>query len=233
MDGQRGFTYLGMLFAIAFLGLMSAGTGVVWQQVAQRDREEQLLFVGRQFGRALAAYHAATPPGRPPEWPRRLEDLLEDRRQSPLIQRHLRRLYVDPMTDTTEWGLVRAGKEIVAIHSLSSRQPIKKGKFLIDEEDFAGAQRYDQWIFKPTLPKSATPGGTAATPDAIPKVASALSPADLPAALVAGAADSEHAGTPCHAELLASLRQCAAAILPSDQMHRCVVTAQLRHGACQ
>lgn len=156
MAGQRGFTYLGMLFAIAFLGLMSAGTGVVWQQVAQRDREEQLLFVGRQFGRALAAYRAATPPERPPEWPRRLEDLLEDRRHGHQVRRHLRRLYDDPMTGTAEWGLVRAGKEIVAIHSLSSRQPIKQGKFRPGEEDFANARSYDQWVFKPLPPQIPT-----------------------------------------------------------------------------
>lgn len=150
MNRQCGFTYLGLLFGIAFFGLMLAGTGEVWQLTARREREEQLLFIGREFSHALAAYHDATPDGQPPppSWPRKLEDLVEDRRL-PMVRRHLRRIYVDPMTGTTEWGLVKAGADIVAIHSLSAAPPLKQAGFRAGQEDFAGAQTYAQWIFKP------------------------------------------------------------------------------------
>lgn len=159
MAPQRGFTYLGLLFAIAFLGLAFAGAGEIWQRTAQRDREEQLLFVGREFGRALAAYRAATPPDRPPELPHALEELLEDRRQGHQMRRHLRRIYADPLSGSGEWGLVRAGREIVAIHSLSTRQPLKQANFRPGEEHFAGAQSYDQWVFRPAdLPAKAGEG---------------------------------------------------------------------------
>lgn len=148
MTFQRGFTYLGLLFAIAFLGLMFAGTGEVWQRVAQREREEQLLFAGRAYARAIAAYHAATP-GDVKQWPRRLEDLVEDRRNF-VTRHHLRRLYRDPMTGTPEWGLIRAGEGIVGVYSTGEGEPLKKANFLPAESSFAGASGYRDWQFLAT-----------------------------------------------------------------------------------
>ena len=42
------------------------------------------------------------------EYPRQIEDLLEDRRFTPPL-RHLRRQYVEPVTGSMEWGLVQEG----------------------------------------------------------------------------------------------------------------------------
>lgn len=153
MTGQQGFTYLGLLFAIAFVGLMLAGTGEVWHLAAKREREEQLLFVGREFARALGAYREATP-GDKKQGPRKLEDLVEDRRTL-IARRHLRRIYADPMTGTANWGLVMAGVEIVGIHSLSDGKPLKKANFTDGESEFAGAKTYDQWVFLPVMPRQA------------------------------------------------------------------------------
>lgn len=141
---QCGFTYLGLLFAIAFIGLLLAGAGEVWHTTLKREREAELLFVGRQFARAIAAYHASTP-GDIKHWPKRLEDLIDDRRQ-PRTVRHLRRLYADPMTGMPEWGLIRSGEFIVGIHSLGDGKPLKTAGFLPDEE-FAGAASYRDWHF--------------------------------------------------------------------------------------
>lgn len=142
---QRGFTYLGLLFAIAFMGLLLATTGEVWKTTLKREREAELLFAGRQYARAIAAYHAATP-GDVKQWPKRLEDLLEDRR-NPMIKRHLRRLYPDPFTDKPEWGLIKSGEFIVGIHSLHDGKPIKQAGFLLEEESFASAASYRDWRF--------------------------------------------------------------------------------------
>ncbi len=142
---ERGFTYLGLLFAIAFIGLLLASAGQVWHIALQREREAELLFVGRQYAHAIAAYHANTP-GDAKQWPKRLEDLLEDRR-GPAIKRHLRRLYRDPFTDTAEWGLIKSGEFIVGVHSLGEGKPIKSAGFLPEEEGFAGAASYRDWRF--------------------------------------------------------------------------------------
>lgn len=153
MAGQRGFTYLGLLFAVAFIGLLLAAAGEVWHLAAQREREEELLFVGRQYVAALAAYYQATP-AEPRQWPRRLEDLVEDRRAF-ATRRHLRRLYADPLTGKQEWGLVKAGEGIVGIYSLAEGKPLRQANFAPGEEAFIGAASYSDWRFigSPANPK--------------------------------------------------------------------------------
>ena len=47
MRGERGFTYLGVLFAIAVLGLGLSAASEVWVTTAKRQRMEQLIKRGR------------------------------------------------------------------------------------------------------------------------------------------------------------------------------------------
>ncbi len=141
---QSGFGYLLVLFALASMGLILAGTGQVWHTTAQRDREAELLFAGNQFRRAITSYHDDSP-GAAKQYPQRLEDLLEDTRH-PVPVRHLRRIYRDPMTGSTEWGLVLANGRIVAVHSRSQGVPIKTD-FRPRDASLVGATRYDEWVF--------------------------------------------------------------------------------------
>lgn len=161
---ERGAGYLLVLFAMAALGIGLAKTGEVWQQSSQREREAQLLFVGHQFRLALAAYRDNTPPEQPIA-PSSLAELLEDRRQ-PNTRHHLRRLWVDPMTGSTDWGLVRVGGRIVGVHSRDEREPIRS-VFSSRDAELAGAATYAQWVFQAAAP--ATPGDArnpAASPNA-------------------------------------------------------------------
>ena len=155
MRAQRGFTYLGLLFAIAFLGLLTASAGEVWKSSAQREREEDLLFVGREFAQAIASYHAATP-GATKQFPLRLKDLVEDRR-GPIMLRHLRKVYVDPMTGRADWGLIKAGEAIVGVHSMSEGKPRRRANFGEGEDGFAGAETYRDWRFQPQVAGSLPP----------------------------------------------------------------------------
>lgn len=141
---QRGMSYLLLLFAVAALGTGLAGTGVVWQQAVQREREAELLQIGQQFRQALASYYLSTPGGAG-QYPERLSDLLEDRRY-PVPRRHLRRVYHDPMTRSTDWALLRSGGRIVGIHSRSQMAPLRTLHTGPDAA-FAGAGSYDQWVF--------------------------------------------------------------------------------------
>ncbi|MCH8179504.1 MAG: type II secretion system protein [Proteobacteria bacterium] len=79
-------------------------------------------------------------------YPASLDELLQDPR-TPGITRHLRQVFVDPMTGKAEWGLVRVGGRIVGIHSLSQRQPIKQAGFEDQDMAFAGKERYRDWVF--------------------------------------------------------------------------------------
>jgi type II secretory pathway pseudopilin PulG len=142
---QRGFGYLLMLFAVAALGLGLAGAGQVWHTVVQREKEAQLLFIGNQFRLALASYYEHSPDGKK-AFPLQLQDLVEDRRW-PQPMRHLRRLYLDPMTGGAQWGLVRSGGRIVGVHSLSTEPPFRSGGFAQRDLRLQGAVRYDEWVF--------------------------------------------------------------------------------------
>jgi len=145
--GQRGFTYLGLLILIAIIGIASAATVQVGALAGRRAAEEDLLYIGMEFRRALLSYASSTPAGQS-RLPRSLEDLLKDPRY-PNTRRHLRKLYADPITGKTEWGLIPAvdGSGIAGIHSLSDATPIKIDKFEPELADFAGKTSYRDWRF--------------------------------------------------------------------------------------
>ena len=98
---QRGFTYLGLLFAVALAGAALAQLGQHWSGAAQRERERELIFRGQQIAAAIAAYHAVAAVAAP-AWPRGFDELLEDRRTSSPIH-HLRRAFTDPITGKADW----------------------------------------------------------------------------------------------------------------------------------
>lgn len=103
---QHGFTYLSLIILVAIIGLASAATiklGVILQRSAA---ERELLAIGAEYADALESYAKATPPGQSP-LPPSFKELLRDPR-FPNVRRHLRRVYVDPLTGKAEWGIVYA-----------------------------------------------------------------------------------------------------------------------------
>ena len=144
---QGGFTYLGLIVFVFIIGLVGAATLKVEALLRRAQLERELLDTGMQFGLALDSYAAATPRGQP-RAPMRLEDLLRDQR-FPNPRRHLRKLFIDPVTGKAEWGLVRAGEAgpILGVHSLSQATPLKQANF---EPYFAGFENREhlaQWRF--------------------------------------------------------------------------------------
>ena len=160
---QRGFTYLAVLFAVAIIGAVLASTAVVWQAQIQREKEQELIFIGHAYRQAIAQYYESTP-GTAKQFPKNLEELLEDKRQTRLT-RYLRKVYRDPMTASKEWGLVTAPDgSIIGVYSKSARVPIKSAGF--DEQDraFVGAASYIDWKFIFTQPTQAAPPTTPPNP---------------------------------------------------------------------
>jgi type II secretory pathway pseudopilin PulG len=140
---ERGFTYLTVLFAIAFMGLSLALTGEVWHTALTREREMQLLYAGNQYRRAIERYYVSGPS----QFPRALEDLLRDPRK-PGTERYLRKLYFDPVTGKSEWGIVKAPDGgIMGVYSLSEDSPKKVANFGFANRDFEGAAKYSDWKF--------------------------------------------------------------------------------------
>lgn len=150
-----GFTYIGVLVLVAMMGMALALAGELWHSAQKREKEQELLFIGNQFRRAIAMYGANGGGNL-----QQLEDLLRDPR-IPGVRRYLRRIYRDPMTGSAEWGLVRSGgNAITGVYSLSGDEPLKQAGFSAADRDFEGKKKYSEWVFAPqTAP--GTPGATA------------------------------------------------------------------------
>ncbi|MDP9044657.1 MAG: type II secretion system protein [Pseudomonadota bacterium] len=143
---SRGVVMLALLLVLALgsIGLMAALD--VWKITRQRDREVQLLFVGDQYRQAIERYYYAAPPAGGRKLPATLADLLDDNR-FPTPLHHLRRFYADPITGTSDWGLVQGGSGIAGVYSTSVEEPLKKAGFAKTYEFFADTSCYRDWIF--------------------------------------------------------------------------------------
>jgi type II secretory pathway pseudopilin PulG len=148
-----GFTYLGVLFLVAIMGALLALTGAIWSTAQQREKERELLFVGHEFRKAIGSYYERTP-GSIKRYPSTLNDLLKDNRQLAAV-RHLRRIYADPITSSSEWGIVRAADGgIIGVHSLSTQPVIKQSNFSQQDVAFEKATKYAEWrfVYEPPQP---------------------------------------------------------------------------------
>lgn len=162
-----GFTYLSLIILVAIIGLVSAST-LKLGALAQRSRaEQQLLDIGAAFSDALQSYADATPAGFPPQ-PPSFKELLRDPR-FPGVRRHLRKVFVDPMTGKAEWGIAYLGDKVgvLAVYSLSDAKPVKIGNFPARFQGLAGKQKISEWRFVATGGKPGQVQGQGAVPGAV------------------------------------------------------------------
>ena len=143
MNGrQEGFTYIALLIGVAIVGATLAAVGQVWQTVLRHDRERDLIFIGDQFRLAINSYYASNR-----RYPSSLDDLVLDNRNAG-VKRHLRKIFIDPMTGHAEWGLVTLPDgEIVGVHSLSEDVPFMKKGFRLADADLEDKDKYSDWVF--------------------------------------------------------------------------------------
>jgi type II secretory pathway pseudopilin PulG len=165
---EAGFTYIALLIVVAIMGVWLAATANVLHLRVQRDKEQELLYIGHEFRQALEHY-ASSSVGAARRLPLRLEDLLLDERQLEK-RRHLRRIYLDPMTGTAEWGVVtRADGQIMGVHSLSTAEPVKTAGFEARDQAFTGKHSYADWVFMAAV-ASGSPDSAVAPPKSAPGV---------------------------------------------------------------
>lgn len=153
MAGRRGTTLIILLviMTVMAIGLMAAVP--LWRTEVQREKEEELIFRGRQVVEAVRLYQAKHP-GR---YPSSLEELFRER--------CLRRLYQDPMTPSGEWQLILlpgeagpgtaggGGRLLLVPHSrLSSVQAprlvgVASSSTAKSFRVYNQALSYDEWLF--------------------------------------------------------------------------------------
>jgi type II secretory pathway pseudopilin PulG len=186
---QGGFTYLGLIFLVTIIGLVGAATLKIGSLLQRAAAEEELLEIGAAFSDALRSYAAATPGGFPQQ-PPTLQDLLKDPR-FPFTRRHLRKIFVDPVTGKAEWGIVYLGDKVgvLAVYSLSQARPLKVANFDARFGNFENKERISDWMFTAngqglvtiTSGRAGEATGSPATPEPAPAPpVPAPSPADDP-----------------------------------------------------
>lgn len=124
-SAEVGFTYLVLLLWMGIAGVGLAALGDHWYMIGKRAREAELVWCGDMYKKAIYEYIYSGPHG-VKVWPKRLDDLLEDRRTGK-FKRHLRELYKDPVNGGGNWGLIRDVEGgIHGVYSLSDEAPVSQ-----------------------------------------------------------------------------------------------------------
>src|SRR5436190_17212958 len=83
----RGYAMVALLVAMSVMAVMMTVAMPVWKQTAQREKEEELVFRGQQYARAIGLFQRKYANAFPPNI-----DVLVD-------QRFLRKKFKDPVTN--------------------------------------------------------------------------------------------------------------------------------------
>ena len=150
--GERGFSYILLMFAIVLIGLGMTVAARQWKVMVQRELEADLLAKGIEIQRALALYSATMKAGRvvPGEvYPQSLVELT--RGPKPF----LRKAYGDPLGHG-DWDVVRAPTGgIMGVRSRSKAKPIKESDFPLEVRHFEKRKTHFDWVFQHPNPSMA------------------------------------------------------------------------------
>jgi len=169
VSGERGSALVLVLLAVVVLGLGVGIAGSTWSTIVQRSREQELFWRGDQIRKGLEGFYNVKHGGAIGMYPNSLEELVKDPR-SATAKRHLRKVYLDPMTGE-DFVLIKEGGRIKGVKSASTKTPFRQEGFPEDYAEFEGATSYDQWEFVYVPPKTSAKRG--ATPPATSKEAEA------------------------------------------------------------
>ncbi len=155
MNGEKGFTYPAALLLIVIVSSSLMVVQKQWSTIVKRDNEKELFFRAGQIVQGIESFYTNSPGGTV-QYPRSLNVLLKDNRY-PVLKRHLRKIYKDPMSKQTDWGIIYDGTgRIKGIYSKSQAEPLKKGGFPKVYKTFENKKKYSEWKFI-YEPKKETP----------------------------------------------------------------------------
>lgn len=94
MNKGKGYTLIILMVAIAVLSIGLLVAIPVWETQIRREKEEELIFRGKQYVEAIRLFQIKYP-GR---FPKSLDELLKEK--------CIRKLYSDPMTNEGSWNII-------------------------------------------------------------------------------------------------------------------------------
>ena len=97
-ESQRGYAMAALLVAMSIMAIMMTVVMPVWKHTAQREKEEELVFRGRQYVHAIGLFQRKYANAYPPN----IDALVE--------QRFLRKKFKDPITND-DFALIPVGQQ--------------------------------------------------------------------------------------------------------------------------
>jgi type II secretory pathway pseudopilin PulG len=97
---QKGYTLVAVVIGIAILTILIAGVAPSIATIMKREREDELIFRGRQYARAIALFQR-----RYGRFPNELKELYENR------PRTIRQLWKDPMCNCDWYPLIQGSPD--------------------------------------------------------------------------------------------------------------------------
>jgi len=95
---EAGFTLVGVVIGIAIITILLAAVGPSISLILERDREQELLFRGKQYARSILIFQK-----RYGRLPNELNELYK------MKPRSVRQLWKDPMCNCDDWETIIAG----------------------------------------------------------------------------------------------------------------------------
>lgn len=124
---QTGLAYLALLFLLAAIAVSMAVVAQNEDTQLKREKEQDWLFVGKQYERAITSYYQQSPNGLK-ALPTSVDDLLLDKRFVAPVH-HLRKAYLDPLTNQSWMVLVNEENQLLGVVS-TLQQPILSTKIV-------------------------------------------------------------------------------------------------------
>ncbi|ADP71057.1 hypothetical protein Rvan_1815 [Rhodomicrobium vannielii ATCC 17100] len=156
-QGSPGYTFPLMLVIITALAYGASRIEVAASYRLKRDKEDELLFRGLAYMKAIDAFHT-----RNGKYPRRLAELAGSGAGA---SGFIRQLYKDPVTGK-DFDLIRTSEgEITGVVSSSAASPFRKVDFEKGLRGFELAKTYAEWRFTArTQPAKSQPGNSEIAP---------------------------------------------------------------------
>lgn len=153
MKRNEGYVLIILMVAVMVISIGLLVAAPVWKTQIQREKEEELIFRGKQYVEAIRLYQLKNP-GR---FPKSFEELLEEK--------CLRKQYKDPMSQHREWNIILPyGGEAAGQGNSSQKILIAPQNSLSSIENpqiigvvssspqksfkiYLGQETYDKWLF--------------------------------------------------------------------------------------
>jgi len=94
MNRKEGYILIILMVAVFIMAIGFLIATPIWKTQLQREKEEELIFRGKQYVEAVRLFQIKYPGG----FPKSFEELLEEK--------CLRKMFKDPMTEHGEWNII-------------------------------------------------------------------------------------------------------------------------------